>query len=298
MKNYISLILIAFAGTMSSCEDVIDVKLNEEYLNLVGVEAYITTLDEPTVFLYKTLQVDQDEAYPGISNAVVVIADDATPPNQVTLVEDASRKGFYKVPQNENYLGVAGREYSLTIQTPEVTITAKDKLNRVEPLDSIAVFPSMRGDKRFLGVFTYGKEPQGVGNFYKWDVFVNDTLIHDADRLTVASDEWVDGNYILGLEIYTDFHDPDKEATDRKLNLNDTIYVKHTSISAFSYKFYFQMLNQSSTGSLFSVPPANIKSNFSSSDGKPVLGIFAARDISVSNKVVIDQSIEDQLKKR
>lgn len=298
MKNYITLALIAFVGTMSSCEDVIDVKLNEENLDLVGVEAYITTRDEPTVFLYKTLQVDQDETYPGISNAVIVITDDATPSNQVTLVEDATRKGLYQVASTESYLGVAGREYTLTIQTPEVTITAKDKLHAVEPIDSIDVFPSMRGDKLFLGVFIYGKEPQGIGNFYKWDVFVNDTLIHDADRLAIASDEWVDGNYISGLEIYTDFHDPDKSATDRKLKLNDTVYVKHSSISGFSYKFYFQMLNQSSTGSLFSVPPANIKSNFTSSDDKPVLGIFAARDISVSNKVVIDQSIEDQLKKQ
>lgn len=296
MKNYITLTLIAFIGIMSSCEDVIDVKLNEENLDLVGVEAYITTLDEPTVFLYKTLQVDKDEDYPAISNAVVVISDDATPSNQVTLVEDGSRKGFYQVAPNESYLGVAGREYTLTIQTPEVTVTAKDKLNAVEPLDSIAIFPSLRGDKLFLGVFTYGIEPKGIGNYYKWDVFVNDTLIHDADRLAIASDEWVDGNYISGLEIFTDFHDPDKSTTDRKLNLNDTVYVKHTSISVFSYKFYFQMLNQSSTGSLFSVPPANIKSNFTSSDGKPVLGVFAARDISVSNKVVIDQSIEDQLK--
>lgn len=298
MKNYITLTLIAFLGIISSCEDVIDVKLNEENLNLVGVEAYITTQDEPIVFLYKTLQVDQDEAYPGISNAVVVISDDAAPSNQVTLVEDASRKGFYQVAPNESYLGIAGREYKLTIQTPEVTVTAKDKLNAVEPIDSIEVFPSLRGDKLFLGVFTYGEEPQGIGNFYKWDVFVNDTLIHEADRLAIASDEWVDGNYISKLEIFTDFHDPDKEATERKLNLNDTVYVKQSSISGSSYKFYFQMMNQSSTGSLFSVPPANIKSNFTSSDGKPVLGIFAARDISVSNKVVIDQSIEDQLKER
>jgi hypothetical protein len=58
------------------------------------------------------------------------------------------------------------------------------------------------------------------------------------------------------------------------------------------------MINQSSTGSLFSVPPANIKSNFISSDGKPVLGLFTARDVSVSNTVVIDEKIESQLKKQ
>lgn len=281
----------------TSCEDVIDVKLNDENLNLIGVEASITTMDEPTVFLYKTLQVNQDTESPGISGAVVSVSDNAIPANSVTLVEDEQQKGFYRVPQNIDYLGIAGREYTLTIQAEGTTISAKEQLARVEPIDSIRVFPSMRGNKLFLAVYTYGKETPGIGNFYKWDVFVNDSLLTNGQRLAVASDEFVDGNYISGLEVYTDFHNTDKAAEERKINLGDTIYVKHTSISKFAYYFFFQMLNQSGTGSLFSVPPANIKSNFTSGDGKPVLGLFTARDVSVSNKVIIDQKIEDQLRK-
>ena len=290
------LALIFFSVLLSSCEDVIDVKLSDENLDLTGVEANITTADAPTVFLYKTLKVDQDITFPGISGATVTISDNTTPANQVILTEDPAKPGFYLVPKGKNYIGVAGREYTLTIQNKDVTLTAKDKLAKVEPIDSIEVIPSQRGEKRFLGVFTYGKEPKGLGNYYKWDIYINDTLIHDADRLAIASDEFVDGNYISKLEIYTDFHDPNKPE-DRKLRLNDKIQVKQTSISEFAYNFYFQMINQSSTGSLFSVPAANIESNFTSSDGKPVLGIFTARDVSVSNRVVIDQKIEDQLKK-
>jgi len=290
------LVLILSTVLFTSCEDVIDVKLSDENLNLIGVEASITTVDQPQVFLYKTLKVDQDVTYPGISGAVVTISDNATPANQTILTEDSSKPGHYLVPKDKNYLGVAGREYTLNIQAQGVTLVAKDKLAKVEPIDSIEVVPSQRGEKRFLGVFTYGKEPKGLGNYYKWDIYVNDTLIHDADRLAIASDEFVDGNYISKLEIYTDFHDTNKPE-DRKLRLNDKIQVKQTSISEFAYNFYFQMINQSSTGSLFSVPTANIASNFTSSDGKPVLGIFTARDISTSNKVLIDQKIEDQLKK-
>ncbi len=290
------LVLILFSVVFTSCEDVIDVNLSEENLNLIGVEASITTVDQPTVFLYKTLKVDQDESYPGISAAIVTISDNATPANQIILTEDSSKQGHYRVPNGKNYLGVAGLEYTLNIKTQGVSLTAKDKLAKVEPIDSIQVVPSQRGEKRFLGVFTYGKEPKGLGNYYKWDIYVNDTLVHDADRLAIASDEFVDGNYISKLEVYTDFHDPNKPE-DRKIRLNDKIQVKQNSISEFAYNLYFQMINQSSTGSLFSVPTANISSNFTSSDGKPVLGIFTARDVSVSNQVVIDQKIEDQLKK-
>lgn len=288
---------LLFLLLFTACEDVIEVKLSDENLNLLGVEASITTQDQPTVFLYQTLQVDQDQTYPGISGAVVTVSDNASPANSVTLVENAQRKGFYHVPQNASYLGIAGREYTLKIQTGGVTLTAKDKLTKVEPIDSMKVFPSMRGDKLFLGVFTYGKEPEGVGNFYKWDVYVNDSLFTTGDRMAIASDEFVDGNYIAKLEIYTDFHDPNKPE-ERKINLKDTVVVKQSSISEFAYNFYFQMINQSTTGGLFSVPPANIKSNFTSSDGKPVLGLFIARDIETSNAVVIDEKIESQLRKR
>jgi hypothetical protein len=290
------LVLVFSTLLFTSCEDVIDVKLSEENLNLIGVEASITTVDEPTVFLYNTLKVDQDVTYPGIIGAVVTISDNATPANLMIMTEDQANPGHYLVPKDKDYFGVAGREYTLNIQTQGVTLIAKDKLAKVEPIDSIEVVPSQRGEKRFLGIFTYGKEPKGLGNYYKWDIYINDTLVHDANRLAVASDEFVDGNYISKLEIYTDFYDTNKPE-DRKLKLNDKIQVKQTSISEFAYNFYFQMINQSSTGSLFSVPTANIRSNFTASDGKPVLGIFTARDVSASNKVLIDQKIEDQLKK-
>ncbi len=295
-----SVSLLLFLGFLlssilfTSCEDVINVKLSDENLNLIGVEASVTTTDKPTVFLYKTLKVNQDIAYPGISGAVVTLSDNATPVNQIILTEDAAKSGQYVVPDGKEYFGVAGREYTLTIKTEGVTLTAKDKLAKVEPIDSIQVVPSQRGEKRFLGVFTYGKEPKGLGNYYKWDIYVNDVLLHDA--IAIASDEHVDGNYISKLEIFTDFYDTTKPE-DRKLKLNDKIQVKQTSISEFDYKFYYQVQNQSSTGSLFSVPAANIPSNFTASDGKPVLGVFTARDVSVSNQVVIDQKIEDQLKK-
>lgn len=295
--NVLLFVMVAvLAGLFASCEDVIEVKLTDEELNLYGVEAFITTKDAPFVYLYHTIRVDQDINYPAISGAEVIISDDATPQNRITLAENPGKQGLYQVPPDKRYLGVAGRKYTVMIKTEGNTLTATDALERVEPIDSIVVEPSLRGDKRFLGIFTYGKETPGIGNFYKWDIYINDTLITNADRLAIAWDKFVDGNYISKLEIFTDFHDPNKPE-DRILRLKDVVQVKQTSISEFVYNYYFQMINQSSTGSLFSVPPANIKSNFTSSDGRPVLGIFSASDVSESNRVVITQSIEDQLRK-
>ena len=291
-----ALLLLISPIFFTSCEDVIDVKLSEENLNLIGVEAEINTQDQPYVFLYQTLRVDQDIAYPGISGATVVLSDNATPANQITLAENPSKPGLYNVPTGMQYKGVVGREYTVTIQTGSVTLQAKDKLLSVSPIDSLVVEPSLRGEKRYLGVFIYSQEPKGIGNYYKWDVYVNDKLLADAQDLSVAWDKFVDGNYITKLEIYTDFYDTNKPE-DRKIHLNDVVQVKQTSTSEFGYNYYYQLVNQSQTGGLFSVPPANIKSNFTSSDGKPVLGLFVARDVSTSKKVTVTQEIEDQLKK-
>lgn len=294
IKYSIYLLLVFFVFT--SCEDVIQVDLNKNDINLFVVDAKITTTEEPYVMLSKSILVTNDEAPVGISDAVVTISDNATPANSINLIEDTKKKGYYTVPSDIDYFGVPGREYTVTIESEGVTLTAKDYLARVEPVDSIDIFPSKKGDMRFLAINIFSKETSGIGNYYKWEIFVNDTLLYKTSEMAFASDELVDGNYVDSLEIFIDFHDPTKEE-DRKLSLHDTVYVHQNSISMGSYDFYTAMVNQNNAGSPFSVPPANAKSNFTSSDGKTVLGLFTAQDVSSSNKVIIDDKIESMLKK-
>ncbi len=293
MKNKIWIFLVSILFLLNSCEDVIDVKLSNEDVNMYAVEAHITTKDNPYVFVYKTQEVSSADAFQGISDAVVTIADNSTPPNTIQLVESGDVPGLYST--SEDYKGEINKEYTVTISTNGVVLTATDALLRVEPIDSIQVHSSLRGDHRFLGVFTYGNETPGEGNYYKWNIYINNTLLNDAEDLVVASDEQVDGNYIKGFEIFTDYHDTD-DPSERELNLGDTIQVKQVSLTEFGYDFYRQMYDQSQTGGMFSVPPANIKSNFTASDGSTVAGLFTAHDVSVSNKVIIDEAIESQLK--
>jgi hypothetical protein len=296
MKNRIIYILILVAVIFVSCEDVVDVKLSEEEVEFYAVEAKITSESNPFVYLYKTRKVNDDSGFLGISGAEVVVSEKEQPQNAVELVESPEIKGWYLVPEGIDFKGEPGKEYQVTINVDGIELTARDMLAPVEPIDSIQVRPSLRGENRFLGIFTYGNEPPGLGNFYKWDIYINDTLLSQSDFLIFASDELVDGNYIYSFEIFTDFHQPSKPE-DRRLKLGDTVLVKQTSISAFAYNFYFQLFNQAQTGGLFSVPPANIQGNFTASDGKPVLGLFTAHDVSNSNVVVIDERIESGLRK-
>lgn len=288
--------LLAVSAFFVSCEDIVEVKLSDKDIGLYAVEAKITTDNNPYVLLYKSQLVTSNAEYPGVSGATVVISNNSKPNKSIVLHESAERQGLYLPRQGSFYWGAPGEEYTLTISVDGVTFSATEYLAPVEPIDSIQVKPSNRGDNLFLGIFTYGNEPPGLGNFYKWDIYVNKRLLYPSDFLVIASDELVDGNYIEGFEIYTDFHDPN-ELEDRILNLGDTIQVKQNSIPMFAYNFYYQMFNQGQTGGLFSVPPANIKSNFTSSDGRDVLGLFTASDVSASNKVIIDETITSGLKK-
>ncbi len=292
MKRYI-IPLFVFLQMMifTACEDVIDVKVSDENLNLYAVEAKITTESAPYVFLYKTLRVDESTSYPGVSGATVTISDNSEPQKSIRLEESTENQGLYLAP--ETFLGETDKEYTVTIEHNGITITGSDVLSSVEPIDSIQVRPSLQGDEEFLGIFIYGDEPEGERDYYKWDIYIDGVLLNDAEDLFVASDELVDGNYVSSLEIFTDYHDDDE---DPELNAGSTVMVKQNSISEFAYKYYYQLYDQSTTGGLFSVPPANIESNFTASDGSTVLGLFTAQDVSASNTVPIDEQLVSQLK--
>lgn len=236
--------------------------------------------ENPHVFVYKSKRVDEDNPYQGVSGTSVIISDNGQPKKTVTLKESPEKKGLYVPEDGTTYLGESGKVYTLEINVNGVKITSTEMLARVEPSDSIQVRPSFRGDNMFPGIFTFGNEPSELGNYYKWDIYINNRLLSKSDYLVVVSDEFVDGNYVSGFEIFTDFHDPNKPE-DRLLHPDDTIQVKQTSISKYAYLFYYQMFNQGQTGGLFSVRAANIESNFNTNDGRKVLGVFTPNDVPI-----------------
>ena len=284
------IIILLFAViALTSCEDVVNVKLDGEDIDLIAVEAYINTKAENNVYvkLERTLAVNQTTQNPVISNAVVQLSDNAATPNTVTL-EEQGNTGIYLLPAETSYPGVTGRTYTLTITTPDGTvITGEEYLQEIETLDSVKVNLSDRGNYEYLGIYINSQETPGLGNYYKWDIYINGEFLNDGEDLAFASDELVDGNYIYDMLILLDWED---EEEDKILHQGDTIVVEQLSISKAAYEFYWGLDDQAWAGGPFSVPPANVPSNLTSSDGKRILGLFSARDISVGNTVIIDDS--------
>nr|WP_321355188.1 DUF4249 domain-containing protein [uncultured Draconibacterium sp.] len=284
------IIILLFAiVALTACEDVVDVELNDEDIDLIAVEAYINTKAENNIYvkLERTLAVNQTSQNPVINNAVVQLSDNADSPNTVTL-EEQGTTGIYVLPAGTTYPGITGRTYTLTITTPDGTvITGEEYLQEVETLDTVKVNLSDRGNYEYLGIYINSQETPGLGHYYKWDIYINGEFLNDGEDLAFASDELVDGNYIYDMLILLDWED---EEEDKILHSGDTIIVEQLSISAAAYDFYWGLSDQAWAGSPFSVPPANVPSNLTSNNGKRILGLFSARDVSVGNTVVIDDS--------
>lgn len=292
MKQLLYILFILLIVT--SCEDVIEVELNDENIDLIVVEAQISTLDAPFCKISQAEKVTSEEKLKGISGAKVYIQNIDNLSDILYLEASDTIAGYYSAPTETSNSLQLNSTYQLTIEIEDYTITARDTLMQVEPIDSIQIRPSVISTPLFLAVFSYGKEPPTKNQFYKWEIVANDTIYNSIDYIQYASDELVNNSYIDAFEIFTDFHDPEEPA-ERILGYLDTIKVRQSSISAFIYNYYTQLSNQSNTGFLFSVPPANVKGNLTASNGKTILGYFSAHDVSVSNSVVINDSIENMI---
>lgn len=290
MKSRIKIELLTifsmFTLLFTSCEDVVQVELDNSDLDLVSVEAYVNTKAENNVYvkLERTLPVDASQDNPPIHDAVIEVSDDLGLPNTV-LLEEYKNSGMYVLPKGIKYHAEPGRTYHLNITLPDgVEISASDYLRAVEPLDSVKVNLSARGNYEFLAVFISAPNYPSPVQYYKWDIFINGKMLYESLNMVIANDELVDGNYIYDFEIFTDFA---LDESDKIMFKGDTITVEQLSISKAGYDFYMGMINQAFTGGPYSVPPANLPGNLSSSDGKRVLGIFSARDVSEGNPVII-----------
>ncbi len=287
IKLFLGLLLLI--GIMTSCEDVVDVDLEESNLNYIAVEAYISTATQNNiqVKITRTLEVDDTTSYPAVNDAVVTITDDASTPNTVALIEYYNT-GIYLLPYNVGYPAKVGRTYTISITTTDGTvITGSDYLAEVPKLDSVNVNLYEILNKEYLGIFVSTQDIPDVDNYYKWNVYINDKVLVGGDNLIYSSDELFDGNYVSNASIMLDIEDDEE---DKVLHKGDTVIVNQQSISEPIYQYHVGISNQVSAGSLFSVQPDNLPSNLTSQSDEKVVGSFSAYDISYGDTIVIDDS--------
>ena len=242
MKKLIIIVISTFITT--SCEDVIDVNLNNAQPRLV-IDASIkwikgTAGNEQSIKLTLTAPYFDTEIPPA-TGAEVIISDSN---NTYIFIEDGST-GIYN---NNTFIPVINETYTLTITYEGEVYTAIETLTSVVPIE----FVEQNDEGGFSGEETELKafytDPADEENYYFFE-FISDIPV--IPSLEVYDDEFTNGNQIFGFY------------TEEDLEPSDEVTINIHGISEQFYNYMFILLQQNSDegGGPFETQPATVRGN-------------------------------------
>ena len=264
-------LLLLLAG-LSSCEDVVDVKLDEGQ-TLLAVDGWITDQPGPyTIDLSTTAPYFNNQRAPRARGAEVTITDNEG--NRETLQEIEPGKYL-----TQTLRGKIGNSYTLNIKWNGEEYTAQTQINRVPAIDSLGIRFRKEGSFTDEGYYVYyfGPEPAGVGDNYRFKIYKNDTLLSKPANLIVAEDKLVDGNYIGNVQMNFE-----------PFKAGDKVRVENWAITEDMYAFYTELQQQIFNGGLFANPPNNVRTNVfnKNATGRKAVGWFGGAGVSGREVVV------------
>ncbi len=258
IANFAFLILLLAA--FSACKKVISVNLNSTNPRYV-VQGNVTNQPGPyLVNITKSINFDQDNVFPAVSGAIVVITDVTA--NQVDTLTETT-------PGNYNthiITGTPGHTYHLYVNAANNIFTASSKMPMLVTLDSLYTQPSPFGGKhpQLVPVYT---DPALVGvnyHYYHFMEYKNDT---ESSSVIVRNDALINGR-VVNQPIGSDGIIP-----------GDSIAVYLECIDSGIY-VYYSTLNQ--TNNQNSATPTNPLTNLTGG----ALGYFSAHTSSMKSLIV------------
>lgn len=276
---------------MFSCEDVIDVPLQEVDAGIV-VDAWIDNVTRDQVIsLTGTQPYFDSSAPPSIIGAEVLLTrSDGT---VFSFVDQGG--GRYVWESNGASLGAEGDDFRLSIRTDETTVEGISSINRVPVIDSIGF--EFRDDELFSddGIYAefFARDPLGKGDTYWIKTYRNDVFLSKPEELNIAFDAGFDGGsgvdgiiFIPPIREFVNALDEDDLPTP--LEVGEILRVELHAISNEGFDFLEIARDQITNGNngIFSIPQANARTNLSSSSGVEVVGFFNIANVSSAEKIV------------
>ncbi|MFP4846045.1 DUF4249 family protein [Winogradskyella sp. PE311] len=244
MKKIIVLSYLLTLFTFS-CEDIVDVELNESEPKLV-IDASInwvknTIGNEQSIKLTLSAPFFNESVPPANGATVQVMNSD----NSVFNFVEEGSTGVYN---NNNFIPVIDETYILTINYNGETYTAQETLKSVVSIDLV----EQNNDGGFTGddieLKAFYTDPVGIENYYFFEFISNIPVI---PSLEVYEDEFTDGNQIFGFY------------TEEDLEPGDQVTIRNYGVSERFYEFMFLLLQQGSddSGGPFETQPASVRGN-------------------------------------
>jgi hypothetical protein len=252
MKKYISIIIVTFFFT--ACEKIIDIDLNNSTPQLV-IEGSIT--DEPgpyTIKLSKTVNYNEQNTYPPVSGAMVIISDNTGVID--TLTETVS--GLY---QTQNITGIQGNTYTLKVISEGKQYDAVSTMPYKVNLDSIQfnLYTEPGESEKTLAVVPLYLDPIEFGNSYRFFFSANGI----EDKTYQVGNDNIGNGRVNQQPFFSE---------DVKFREGDTIKVTMLCIDVNTYNYYYT-LSQIGGGFIGGATPSNPPNNII---GNNALGIFSA----------------------
>ena len=282
-------ILICLTGLtffLFSCEEEVTLELNTPENQRIVVEGRIISVPVyQQIRITKTLSYFDNELAPPLIGAEVYLIEQGSGQEYpMTLSNDSL--GIY---ETERFDGHFGETYTLIINDHDQSYKATAYLDTVPVIDSLTFQYQLLS---FFG-FRYGiyvikmsaYEPPPEGQYYRIDIYLNDTLITNTILEQVyMSDFLINDRYLDEVEIYNMPQERIRLDTNR-------IRVIMYSISEEEINFLNDFLTETyGNGSIFSGPPANIQSNIeNTTGGLDGMGFFSASGVSSIESVLIKE---------
>ncbi len=256
MSRYYLTLLFASIFSLS-CEDVIDINLNDADPQLVIIGTVNNRSYEQEVTISRTVAFDVAQTHEPVSGA------------EVTVVDGEGRV-FQYVEQSpgvyvSNFRGREGEQYDLSVRVGGQEFAARSTMPPLVTADSIGTgVRTIFGEEQKFISLRYA-DPSGIPNYYRYVWRVNGG---PREMLRVSRDKFNDGKYVS--EDLLDF--------DTELVTGDSVVVWMQNIDRASYDFWnaVQSINPGTAA------PANPPSVF----GDGALGYFSAYSESEMSTVV------------
>jgi hypothetical protein len=292
MRNIILLILaIVF---LSSCEKVIEVKLDEGVSQL-AVDAFIS--NKPGVQkirLTKTSAYFDNTASPAATGAIVKITDNQ---GRVFDFTDVNNTGDYTwTPSVGDTLVRYFNSYSLSVLYGGEEFVATSIAFPSPLIDSVTYASkqeggpggSTTGEKGYFASF-YAYDIVGMTNFYWIRTYKNGVYYSNPVNINLSQDGAFAGGGSDGFLFIL----PIREAitpSDKPLVVGDSVSVELYAINPETYFYLNEVVQQTTNGGLFATPPANVSTNIknvNSSSSTKAVGWFNVGAVSSSGVKVL-----------
>ncbi len=264
------LIIIVFG-----CQEEANIPLKDPEYNFIVVEGRITDeLKRHTIRLTLTAPYFYNDTVPAITEAEVYLIEENTD-TRYDMVLENQKMGYYLT---DSISGRIGETYSLNIEYNNELYSASTYLNSVIQMDSIKYEYEYvaYAEQGFYKIKISAFEPPPIGDYYMFNLYINDTLYNDElSKTAYTDDQLFDNTYLNDIDV---FWLPQEEI------ITDTNHVVLEMLSISKEEYYFIEAFIPETyfsGSIFDGPPANIPTNIHCVDcGIDGFGFFGASAVS------------------